>query len=100
MGEEFGFFFTTAFLAAFLTFILRGLSIAERADDQFGRFLVVGIMAWLGVQALVNIGSMVGMMPITGVPLPFLSYGGTSLAISLAAIGLVLNVSKYASPKN
>jgi cell division protein FtsW len=56
---------------------------------------VVGIGAWLVIQAFVNIGSMVALMPITGVPLPFVSYGGTSLAISLAAIGVVLNVSKH-----
>ncbi len=100
IGEELGFLFTSLFLAALLIFILRGLSIAEGAKDDFGKYLVVGIMAWFGVQAFVNIGSMIGIMPITGVPLPFLSYGGTSYAISLAAMGLVLNVSRYAAQKN
>ncbi|MDP2631784.1 MAG: putative lipid II flippase FtsW [Candidatus Uhrbacteria bacterium] len=94
MSEELGFVFTAAFLLVFLFLILRGLKIAEMSDDNFGKFLVVGIIAWFGVQAFVNIGAMLGVMPITGVPLPFMSYGGTSLVVSLAASGLILNVSK------
>lgn len=96
MSEELGFVFTTAFLVVLLMLILRGLKIAEHAKDDFGKYLVVGIVGWIGFQAFVNIGSMVGMMPITGVPLPFMSFGGTSLAVSLAAIGVVLSVSREA----
>lgn len=93
MSEELGFILMTAFLLLYLGFILRGFKIAERATDAFGRYLVIGIMVWFGIQAFVNIGAMVGLMPITGVPLPFISYGGTALAISLTAAGVVLNVS-------
>jgi len=99
MSEELGFVFTSVFLGVFLLLILRGLKIAEKAKDEFGKYLVVGIIGWLGIQALVNIGSMVGILPITGVPLPFMSFGGTSLAVSLAAIGIILSVSRQANLK-
>lgn len=94
MGEELGLVFTVGFLALYTAFIFRGLKIADRAPDPFSRYLVVGIMAWIGVQALVNVGAMVGLLPITGVPLPFVSYGGTALAVSLTAMGIVANVSR------
>lgn len=94
MGEELGFVFILVFLGVFLFMLFRGLKIAEYAKDDFGKFLVVGIIAWLGFQALMNIGAMVGVLPITGVPLPFVSYGGTSLAVSLAAVGVILSVSR------
>lgn len=93
MSEELGFILISVFLLFYLAFLFRGLKIAERAPDAFGKYLVIGIMAWFGIQAFVNIGAMVGLMPITGVPLPFISYGGTALAISLTAAGVVLNVS-------
>lgn len=96
MSEELGFFFTTAYLVALLIFIWRGLKIADAAKDNFGKYLVVGIMGWIGVQAFMNIGAMVGIVPLTGVPLPFMSYGGTALVVMLAAIGIVLNVSREA----
>lgn len=93
MSEELGFILVSVFLFFYVAFLFRGFKIAERAPDAFGRYLVIGIMAWFGIQAFVNIGAMVGIMPITGVPLPFISYGGTALAISLTAAGVVLNVS-------
>lgn len=96
MAEELGFLFTCAFVALFVAMILRGLWLAERVDDRFGRFLIIGVVSWFGVQAFVNIGAMVAILPITGVPLPFLSYGGTAMVVSLAAAGIVLNISKYA----
>ena len=94
MSEELGFFLMLGFLALFLALILRGIKIAESAPDAFGTYLVTGIMAWVGVQALVNIGAMVGLLPLTGVTLPFFSYGGTSIIMTFAAMGVVLNVSK------
>jgi cell division protein FtsW len=93
MAEEMGFILVTVFILLYVAFLFRGFKIAEQAPDAFGRYLVIGIMAWFGIQAFVNIGAMVGVMPITGVPLPFISYGGTALAISLTAAGVVLNVS-------
>lgn len=96
MGEELGFMFSVGFLVLYMAFIFRGLKIADRAPDAFSRYLVVGIMAWIGIQALFNIGGMIGVVPITGVPLPFVSYGGTALAVALTAMGVVANVSSKA----
>ncbi|MBU4315418.1 putative lipid II flippase FtsW [Patescibacteria group bacterium] len=95
MSEELGFIFTMLFIVVFVIMILRGIDIARRVPDRFGSYLIIGIVSWFGVQAFINIGAMVGIMPITGVPLPFLSYGGTALVVSLAAAGVVLNISKY-----
>ena len=94
-AEEMGFVFAVLLLLLFLWFFRRALKIAQNSPDAFGKFVVVGIASWITIQALVNIGSMVGVMPMTGVTLPFISYGGTSLAISLAAIGVILNISRY-----
>jgi len=69
------------------------LVIARRAD-RFGALLVVGIAAWIVAQAFINIGAVLGVMPITGVPLPFMSAGGTSLVMTLAAVGVMLNVAR------
>lgn len=99
IAEELGLVFTVAFLALFVVFLLRGLAIAERAPDAFAKYLVVGIMAWVGVQAGVNMGAMVGILPITGVPLPLVSYGGTALAVTLTAMGVVANVSQKMTRK-
>lgn len=93
MAEELGFFLTLGFLALYVAFLLRGLKVAEEAPDAFAKYLVVGIVAWFGIQAFVNIGAMIGILPITGVTLPFVSYGGTSLAICMTAAGVLLNIS-------
>ncbi len=93
LAEEFGFVLGSAFIILYITFLFRGLTIGDRAPDAFGKYLAIGIVVWFGVQAFVNIGAMVGIMPITGVPLPFVSYGGTALAVCLTAAGIVLNIS-------
>ncbi|MBI2473895.1 putative lipid II flippase FtsW [Candidatus Uhrbacteria bacterium] len=95
VSEEMGFIIATMTIVLFLIFLWRILEIAKHAPDPFAKYVVVGIGAWIVIQAFVNIGSMVALMPITGVPLPFISYGGTSLAISLAAMGVILNISRY-----
>jgi len=100
VSEEMGFLFTALFVLLFGFFIMRGLKIAENADSKFGTYLAVGIIAWFGIQALVNVGAILGLMPLTGVPLPFLSYGGTSLVITLAASGVLLNISKGTNQAN
>lgn len=97
ISEELGLVFTLGFLALYVALLFRGFRIAERAPDAFSRYLVVGIMSWVGVQACVNIGAMVGILPITGVPLPLVSYGGTALAVTLTAMGIVANVSRQSS---
>lgn len=96
MAEEFGFLMSVGFLALYLAFLWRGLMIAEGANNAFARYLVVGIVAWIGFQAMVNIGAMVGIFPITGVPLPFVSYGGTALAMAMIGCGIILNISRTA----
>lgn len=95
IAEELGFVLTTGFLVLYGAFLHRGLRVAAQAPDAFGRYLVVGVMTWLGVQAFVNIGAMVSILPITGVPLPLVSYGGTALAVTLTALGVVVNVSSH-----
>ncbi len=96
MAEELGFVFMFGFIILFIVFLFRGIDIAKKSPDPFGRLTVIGILSWFFVQTVVNMGSMVGLLPLTGVTLPFISYGGTSLAMSLAAVGVVANVSRQA----
>lgn len=93
-SEEMGFIGGVLLLSLFLAFGARALALSLKVPDEFSRLAMVGIAAWFCVQAFVNIGSMIGLIPLTGVPLPFFSYGGTALMTELAAIGLVLNISK------
>ncbi|MBP6858140.1 MAG: putative lipid II flippase FtsW [Candidatus Pacebacteria bacterium] len=95
IAEEFGFVGTTILLILYVFFAIRGFKIALRAPDTFSRYLVVGLIMLLTAQSFLNIASLVGLFPLTGVPLVFVSHGGTSLMIALAAIGMVLNVSRY-----
>ena len=97
IGEETGLIGTTLVLAAFVLLAIRGYRTAMRAPDRFGVMLATGITTWLAFQALVNMGTVTDTLPATGVPLPFISAGGTALAISLAAMGVLLNVAAHAS---
>jgi cell division protein FtsW len=92
VGEETGLIGTTAVLAAFVGLALRGYRAAMRAPDRFGLALGAGITTWIAFQALLNMGTVTDTVPITGVTLPFISYGGTSLAITMAAVGVLLNI--------
>lgn len=92
IGEEFGFVGSTVVLALFFVIVWRGLRIALNAKDLFGTVVAAGIVAMLTLQMFVNIGMTVGIMPVTGLPLPFLSYGGTSLIAWYALVGLLLNI--------
>lgn len=94
-AEEFGFIGTLLLIILFVSFALRGLKIATHAQDTFGTLLVVGIITLIITQSFLNIASMIGLAPIMGLPLPFISHGGTALLALLAAVGIVLNVSKY-----
>ena len=94
IGEELGFIGATAVLVLFLAFAYRGVRIAMRAEDRFGFYLAIGLTASIAVQALINVGVVTSSWPVTGVPLPFISYGGTSLVITLFAVGLVASVSR------
>src|SRR5690606_6734658 len=78
-------------------FFSRLKNIMERAPDNFSRLAVAGVLAWLSTQAIINIGAMIGLLPLKGITLPFISYGGTSVVFVMAAVGLVFNVSRYTS---
>lgn len=94
LGEELGLVGELAVLLAFGVLIFAGVRVAMRAPDVFGRLLAAGIVSWFGLQALVNLGAVTGLLPITGVPLPFVSYGGSSLVVSLAAVGILWNIAR------
>lgn len=93
-GEEFGFVGTVSIIFLFVFFAFRGLKIASRVPDQFGRLMIVGIVILIVSQAFVNIGAMVGVLPLSGITLPFVSQGGTALFMTLAEVGMVLNISR------
>lgn len=94
IGEETGFAGATIVITLFALLAAVGISIAYRSPDPFGRLLAAGIVAWLTIQALVNIGGVVAVLPITGVPLPFISNGGNAMLVNLFAIGVLLNISR------
>jgi cell division protein FtsW len=94
LGEELGLLGELVVLALFGAFLYSGIRIALRAPDGFGRLLAAGITGWLGLQALINLGAVTGVLPITGVPLPFLSFGGSALVVSLAATGVLFSVGR------
>jgi len=97
IAEELGFIGSVILIAVFAALIWRGIFIAGRAKDNFGKLLAGGIIAFIGMQVIVNLGAMTALFPLTGVPLPFISYGGSALVIDLASIGILLNISKQAS---
>jgi cell division protein FtsW len=94
-GEEFGFVGSTGIVLLFVLFTLRGLKIAKNAPDIFSRLMVSGIVIMIISQAFINISSMVGIFPLSGIPLPFISQGGTALFFALAEVGIILNISKF-----
>lgn len=96
-AEEFGFLGTSILVILFTTFAFRGYRIASHAPDRFGMLLVVGLMTLIVTQAFLNIYAMVGFAPMLGLPLPFVSHGGTALLTMLASVGIILNVSRYAT---
>jgi cell division protein FtsW len=96
VGEEFGFFGAVILIGLISFLIYRCFKIADRATDDFGRFLGYGLTLWLGIQAALNLAAMVSLVPLTGVPLPFISYGGSALLANLVAIGILLNISRTA----
>jgi cell division protein FtsW len=95
IGEEFGFIGSALLVVLYVFLSIRGFKIAMQARDMFGQYLVVGIITILVAQSFLNMASLVGLFPLTGVPLVFISQGGTSLLIALFASGIVLNVSRY-----
>jgi len=94
IGEETGLAGSMAVVALFAMFAFVGTKLAMKAPDRFGRLLAIGIVAWLSAQALVNIGGVVRVLPITGVPLPFVSSGGSAMIMNLAVIGVLVNIAR------
>ena len=94
IGEELGLLGTLLVIALFVAFAVLGVRIAARAPDRFGTLVAAGVTTWVVGQALINIGAVVGVLPVTGVPLPFISFGGSSLVITMAAVGILLNVAR------
>ncbi|MFH1011973.1 MAG: FtsW/RodA/SpoVE family cell cycle protein [bacterium] len=97
LGEEAGFVGCIALLAVFAAFLWRGMHIARRAPDSFGYHLACGLLVVLACTFFINVGVTVGLLPPTGQPLPFVSYGGSSLVVSLACVGILLNISRQAT---
>lgn len=97
VGEELGLIGTCALLCLFTLFFWRGLRTSMRAPDAFGFYLALGITTMVCVQAFINMSMVLGLMPTKGIPLPFLSYGGSSFIVMLAAVGILLNVSQQSS---
>ncbi len=93
--EELGFLRSSIIIIAFVFIAIRGYKIAMGAPDIFARLVAIGITTWLFIQMFINIAAMLSLIPLTGVPLPFISYGGSSLLILLSAVGILINISKY-----
>ncbi|MDC4241124.1 stage V sporulation protein E [Clostridium tertium] len=94
IGEELGLIGCVAIISIFIFIVIKGTSIAVKARDNYGYLLAIGIISVIAIQAIINIAVVTGSMPVTGVPMPLISYGGTSLVFNLCAIGILLNISR------
>jgi cell division protein FtsW len=99
IGEELGFIGAALVISFFAVFVWRGLRVAVTAPDSFSSLLATGLTVGIALQAIINIGVVTGSMPITGITLPFVSFGGTSLIFTLIGVGILLNISKYTTEK-
>lgn len=99
ISEEIGFVGSLAIIFLFIYFVYRAYKISVNAPDTFSKVLAIGITAWIGGQAILNISAMTALTPLTGIPLPFFSYGGTNLMMILASCGIILNISRYGTKK-
>lgn len=94
IGEELGLVGAAILISLFIVLALRGFKIARNSKDEFGKLVAVGLTSWIIFQAFINMAAITGIIPLTGIPLPFISYGGTSLVFLLAGVGILLNISK------
>ena len=94
-SEETGFIGSFILIALFLIFLIKGFEISRKSNDKFLRFTGFGITLWIVIQAFINIGAMIGIVPLTGIPLPFISYGGSAITAELIGVGILLNISKH-----
>ncbi len=95
ISEELGFIGVAIVLISLLLIIIRAFRIAQKCKDPFGSLIAIGLASLIGVQTFVNVGGMSGVIPLTGVPLPFVSYGGSSLTANLIAMGILCNISSH-----
>ncbi len=100
IAEELGLIFSILLIGLFIMLMLRGYKIARSAPDTFSKLVATGITSWFVFQAFVNIGTMLSILPLTGIPLPFISYGSSALTISLIAFGVLINISRYTKQKS
>lgn len=96
IAEEFGFIGASIFIAVFFILVLKTFLLAQKTSDKFARLLLIGFGSLIGIQAAVNIGAISGLLPLTGTPLPFISFGGTSLAVFMTMAGIIVNISRNA----
>src|SRR5205823_12618531 len=96
IGEELGFLGAVAIVALFMVLVWRGLRIGLRAPDPFGAYLALGITVLIAIQTLVNLGVVMGLLPTKGLPLPFISFGGSALLVTMLSTGVLLNISQHA----
>ena len=96
IAEETGFLVSAGIIILFVLLFMRAYQLSQRLSDSFGSYVLLGIGAWITLQAFVNIGAMLSVLPLTGLPLPFISYGGSSLIITLGAIGILFNIAQHA----
>jgi cell division protein FtsW len=94
IGEQLGFVGAAATLLLLGTFVWLGIRAATRCPDRFGGLLAVGLVAYIASETLINVGAVVGVLPVTGIPLPFISFGGSSLVITMVAAGLLINIAR------
>jgi len=99
IGEELGLVGAVLVVALFAALAVLGVRAAMRAPDHFGTLLASGVTVWVVGQAVINVGAVIGILPVTGVPLPFVSFGGSSLVITMAAVGMLANVARQGSAK-
>jgi cell division protein FtsW len=95
MAEEIGFIFSLGVIFLFVLVLWRGFLIAKYAPDNYARFFAVGIVVWITAQVFINVAGLLQVMPLTGVPLPFISLGGSNLVVTLMAIGILANISRH-----
>jgi len=100
IGEELGLIGCAFIILLFIIFVWRGIKVAVTAKDMYGTILGIGITSVVTIQAVINIAVVTGSMPVTGVPLPFISYGGSALVFNMFAMGILLNVSRQSINKN
>lgn len=95
LGEELGFIGGAVIIGLFCVLLWRGIRVALEAPDQFGRFTAFGIVAMITIQVMINVSVVIGLIPVTGITLPFLSYGGSSLTLTLCSVGILVNISRF-----